>query len=157
MGAEDNGLTLEVTSDENEAEENKAVIRRLVEEVYNRDRLDLLDELVAQDVVNHTAVPEHRYGIEGFRHVVKWARANLDMVMVIEDVIAEGDKVAVRIRADGTHRGAIFGTEPTGKGFSVEHVHWHRLAEGKLVERWAVRDDLGVLRQLGVIPASGQG
>jgi predicted ester cyclase len=138
------------------SEENKAVVRRLIEEVYNHDRLDLLDELVAQDVINHTAVAHHRHGIEGFRHVVEWARTNLDMVMTIEEVIAEGDRVAVRIRADGTPRGAVFGMEPTGKSFSVEHVHWHRLAEGKLVERWAVRDDLGVLQQLGVIPPPGR-
>jgi hypothetical protein len=57
------------------AEENKAVIRRLVEEVYNDDDLDVLDELLAQDFVNHSAVPEHQHGIEGFKHVNRWVRA----------------------------------------------------------------------------------
>lgn len=134
------------------AEENKAVIRRLVEEVYNGNNLDVLDELAAQDVVNHSAVPEHKHGIEGFRHVNRWVRAAFsDAHYAIDDMIAEGDMVAVRITASGTHDGEFRGSPPTGGRFSVEHVHWHRLADGKLVERWAVRDDLGSAQQLGLL------
>ena len=135
------------------AEENKAVIRRLVEEVYNDNNLDVLDELVAQDVVNHSAVPEHKHGIEGFRHVNRWVRAAFsDAHYAIDDMIAEGDMVAVRITASGTHDGEFMGSPPSGKRFSTDHVHWHRLADGKLVERWAVRDDLGTARQLDLLP-----
>jgi len=115
-------------------EENKAVIRRLIEEVYNGDDLDLLDELVAPDVVNHTAVAEHRRGIEGFGHVVGWSRSAMDAHYEIESMIAEGDMVACRITMSGVHRGEVAGLPPTGKRFSVEHVHWHRLASGKLAE-----------------------
>jgi predicted ester cyclase len=76
-------------------EENKAVIRRLVEEVYNQDDLDVLDELLAQDFVNHSAVPEHQHGIESFKHVNRWLRAGFsDAHYKIEDMIAEGDRVA---------------------------------------------------------------
>lgn len=138
------------------AEENKTVIRRLIEEVYNGDDMDLLDEIVAPDVVNHTAVPEHRRGIAGFRHVIGWSRSAMDANFEIESMIAEGDTVACRITMSGVHRGEVAGMLPTGKRFSVEHVHWHRVAGGKLVERWAVRDDVGMMRQVGIIPAPGQ-
>ncbi len=113
------------------AEENKVVIRRLIEEVYNEDSQDVLDELVAPDVFNHSAVPDVHYAVEG--------------------MIAEGDMVACRVTCSGTHEGELWGILPTGKRFSVEHVHWHRLADGKLVERWGVRDDLGMVQQLGVV------
>ena len=134
------------------AEENKTVIRRLVKEVYNDNNLDVLYELVAQDMANHSAVPEHQHGIEGFKHVNRWVRAGFsDAHYEIEDMIAEGDMVACRITVSGTHDGDFQGTPPTGKRFSVDHVHWHRLADGKLVERWAVRDDLGAAQQLGML------
>ena len=134
------------------AEENKTVIRRLIEEVYNDNNLDVLYELVAQDMANHSAVPEHQHGIEGFKHVNRWVRAGFsDAHYEIEDMIAEGDMVACRITVSGTHDGDFQGTPPTGKRFSVDHVHWHRLADGKLVERWAVRDDLGAAQQLGML------
>ena len=134
------------------AEENKTVIRRLVEEVYNDNNLDVLYELVAQDMANHSAVPEHQHGIEGFKHVNRWVRAGFSEAHYeIEDMIAEGDMVACRITVSGTHDGVFQGTPPTGKRFSVDHVHWHRLADGKLVERWAVRDDLGAAQQLGML------
>ena len=134
------------------AEENKALIRRLVDEVYNDNDLDVLDELVAQDIINHSAVPEHQHGIEGFRHVNEWVRAAFsDVHYEIEDMIAEGDMVACRITVSGTQDGEFQGNPPTGKRFSVDHVHWHCLADGKLVERWAVRDDLGAAQQLGLL------
>ena len=138
------------------AEENKAIIRRLFEEVYNGGNMDILDEIVAPGVFNHTAVPEHQCGIEGFKHIVRWGR-NLfpDGRYEIEDMRAEGDKVACRVTVSGTHQGELWNISPTGKQFSVEHIHWHRLAGGKLVERWAVRDDLGMMQQLGVISMPG--
>jgi predicted ester cyclase len=99
------------------AEENKTVIRRLVEEVYNDNNLDVLYELVAQDMANHSAVPEHQHGIEGFKHVNRWVRAGFsDAHYEIEDMIAEGDMVACRITVSGTHDGDFQGTPPTASG-----------------------------------------
>jgi predicted ester cyclase len=139
------------------AEENKAVIRRLFEEVQEGQILGVLDELVAEDVVNHSATDEHKHGIEGFRHVMEWGFALLpDGRYEILDMIAEGDKVACRVRVSGTMQGELFGIPPTGKSFTAEHVHWHRVSGGKLVERWAVRDDLGTLIQLGIIDPPGR-
>ena len=138
-------------------EENKAVIRRLFDEVFNYQNFDVLDELVAEDVVNHSATEEHRYGIEGFRHVMEWGAALMPNGRYeLIDMIAEGDKVACRVLVSGTQEGEVFGIPPTGKRFTAEHVHWHRVADGKLVERWAVRDDLGALIQLGIIDPPGK-
>ena len=134
------------------AQENKAIIRRLIEEGYNKDNMDVIEELVAQNVINHSAVPERQHGIESFKHVNRWVRAAFsDAHYQIDHMIAEGDMVAVRITASGTNDGEFRGNPPTGKRFSADHVHWHRLADGKLVERWAVRDDLGAAQQLGLL------
>ncbi len=138
------------------SEENKAVIRRLFEEVYNGHDLGVLNELVAEDVVNHSATEEHKRGIGGFRHVMEWGAAlTPDGRYELLDMIAEGDMVACRVRVSGTMQGELFGIPPTGKSFTAEHVHWHRVAGGKLAERWAVRDDLGTLIQLGIVDPPG--
>jgi len=138
-------------------EETKAVIRRLIEEVYNAGNLDVVDELVAPDVLNHPAVPQHQHGIDGFKHVIEWVRdIGPDTHYDVDDIISEGDKVAVRMTVSGTHTGTLRGIPPTGKRFSVDYVHWFRLAEGKVAELWAVRDDLTRLQQLGLIPVPGE-
>lgn len=139
------------------AEENKAVILRLFDEVYNGHNIDVLGELVAEDVVNHSATDEHKHGIGGFRHIMEWGGAlTPDGRYELLDTIADGDKVACRVRVSGTMRGELFGVPPTGKRFVAEHVHWHRVVDGKLVERWAVRDDLGTLIQLGIVDPPGR-
>jgi len=139
------------------AEDNKAVIRRLIEEVYNEGNLDVVDELVAPEIFNHAAVPEHQHGIDGIKHVMEWVREfSSDVHYDMDDIIAEGEKVAVRMTHSGTHTGTVRGTPPTGKRFSVDYVHWFRLPDGKVAELWAVRDDLTRLEQLGLIPVPGE-
>ncbi len=139
------------------AEDNKAVIRRLIEEVYNEGNLDVVEELVASDLFDHAAVPEHRHGIDAFKHVITWVRdISSDVHYHIDDIIAEGEKVAVRMTNSGTHTGPIRDIPPTGKSFSVDYVHWFRLADGKVAEMWAVRDDLSRLQQLGLMPVPGE-
>ena len=139
------------------AEENKAFIQHLIDEVYNQGNLDVVDELVAPEVYNHPAVPEHQHGTAGFKHVMEWVREfSSDVHYDIDDIIAEGDKVAVRMTQSGTHTGTVRDIPPTGKSFSVDYVHWFRLADGKVAEMWAVRDDLTRLQQLGLMPAPGE-
>ncbi len=134
------------------SEENKAIIRRLVDEVYNEGNLDVLDELLAPDIFDHAAVPEHQHGIDGFKHVMEWVGTfSSDVHYHIEDIIAEGDKVAVRMTQSGTHTGTVRDIPPTGKRFSVDYVHWFRVADGKVAEMWAVRDDLSRMQQLGLL------
>ncbi len=139
------------------AEENKTLIRRLVDEVYNEGNLDVVDELVALEVFNHAAVPEHRHGIDGFKHLIEWVREfSPDVHYEIDDIIAEGEKVAVRMTQSGTHTGAVRGIPPTGKSFSAEYVHWFRLADGKVAELWALTEHLSRLKQLGLMPVAGE-
>ena len=135
------------------AEENKAVVRRLIEKVYNEGNLDVVDELMAPDVFDHAAVPEHQHGIDGFKHVIEWVRdISPDVHYKIDDIIAEGDKAGVRMTQSGTDTGTVRGIPPTDKRFSVDYVHWFRLADGKVAELWAVRDDLTRLQQPGLVP-----
>ncbi len=138
------------------AEENKAVVRRMVEEAWNGHDPDVLEEFMAPDYFNHMAVSEHQRGIEGAKHVQRWLEAAFsDSRFDIEDIIADGDMVAIRGTVSGTHAGEFWGNAPTGKRFSVQHVHWFRLADGKVTEHWAVRDDMGQALQLGLIPGPG--
>lgn len=97
------------------AEENKAVIHRLFNEVYNAQNLDVLEELVAQNVVNHSAVAEHQHGIEGFRNVMEWG-FNLapNGRYELTGMIAEGDLVACRVTVSGTQQGKLFGIPRRG-------------------------------------------
>jgi steroid delta-isomerase-like uncharacterized protein len=139
------------------AEDNKAVIRRLIDEVYNEANLDVVDELVAPDVFDHAAVAEHQQGIDAFKHVMEWVREfSSDVHYDIDDIITEGEKVTVRMTQSGTHTGTVRGIPPTGKRFSVDYVHWFRLEDGKVAELWAVRDDLTRLEQLGLTPGLGE-
>jgi steroid delta-isomerase-like uncharacterized protein len=135
------------------AEANKDVVRRLIEEVWNDHDLTNIDEVVAGDHFEHMAVPEHRHGIKSARHVMSWLFAVFpNHRFDIEDAVADGDRVAVRGTCGGTHEGELWGIPPTGKRFAVQQVHWFRVADGKVAEHWAVRDDLGMMRQLGVVP-----
>lgn len=140
-------------------EDNKEVVRRYYEEAFNEGRTDLLEELIAEDVVNHdpvsdeTLTPEEARGFEGFvRHVEAAREAFPDATVTIEDVIAEGDEVLVRFTFEGTHEGRFVGIEPTGNRVEGTNMVLMRLEDGKIVERWEESDSLDLLRQLGVLP-----
>jgi predicted SnoaL-like aldol condensation-catalyzing enzyme len=138
-------------------EANKAIARRVWDEVFNKRDLALADELVAADAINHEAPPGvPARGPESLKAAVTWLSAAFpDMHMAIDDVIAEGDKVVLQTTMSGTHQGPFWGIAPTGRRFAQHHVHVVRLADAKVVEHWAVRDDLGFLQQLGAAPATG--
>lgn len=134
-------------------EENKAVVLRYVEEVWNRHDLDAIDGLVSPDYVNHAAsTEEYRRG--GARLAVEWLLSVFpDHRFDVENAVAEGDTVAVRGTMTGTHEGELVGIAPTGERVAAQQSHWFRVVDGKLAEHWAVRDDLGLMRQLGVMPS----
>jgi steroid delta-isomerase-like uncharacterized protein len=136
-------------------EENKALVRRYIEEAWNQHNPDAVDAVMASDYLNHAAVAEHQRGIAGAKHVLRWLIAAFpDTRFDIEGIVAEGDMVSIRGTASGTHEGEkLWGIPPTGKRFAVQQAHWLRVADGKLVEHWAVRDDLGMMRQLGATSA----
>jgi len=136
-------------------EENKAQYRRTFEEVFNQGNFAIVDELVAPDFLNHEIPPGmNNRGAEATRQAVTMLRTAFpDLHFTIEEVLAEGDTVAGRVTMSGTHLGPFQGIPPTGRSFQQAHMHFVRFRDGKAVEHRAVRDDLGMMRQLGVIPA----
>jgi predicted ester cyclase len=135
-------------------EENKAQFRRMIEELFNRGNLDVTDDLVAPDYTNHEAPPNQNRGPESMRATVNMLRSAFpDLHFTIEDLVAEGDTVMSRVTMAGTHQGTFMGFAPTARSFRQEQVHLVRFRGGKGIEHRAVRDDLGMMRQLGVIPA----
>jgi steroid delta-isomerase-like uncharacterized protein len=133
-----------------EHDENKAVVGRLVEEVWNRANYDLVDDLVAEEYVGH---PSGVVGTDAYRkYYLDLRGAFPDLRFTVEDQIAEGDKVVTRWTCGGTHQGPFAGLQPTGRKGSIAGTSTHRLAGGKVVECWTNMDDLGLLQQLGAIP-----
>src|SRR5918992_2123014 len=131
------------------AEENKAVVRRLIEEVYNRGNLEIADELLAPDYVDHTWPPGKYAGREGLkRSVAKQRAASSDLHNNIEEQIAEGDKVVSWVISSGTHdRERFLGLAPTGERMTRKHIFISRVVEGKIVEVWGVGDISDVWQQ----------
>ena len=130
-------------------DEHKALVQRLYDDLFNRGQLALADTLVAADFVDHAASPGAPDGPAGLRQtVVRLREAFPDSRHVIEDLIADEDRVAVRVTLMGTHAGPFRGIAPTGRRIAQAQIHILRVVSGKVVEHWAVQDDLGVVRQL---------
>lgn len=135
-------------------ERNERLIRRYFEEVWNRGELEALDEIVAPDYVNHSpGMPDPRPGPEGLKPIVAALRKGIpDVAYAIQDIVVSPDKVAVRVVMTGTHTGALFGIPPTGRRLTVEQMQIERIENGKIAEHWRRTDDLGMMRQLGLLP-----
>ena len=140
------------------AEQNKALVRRLVEEVINQGNVSVVDELLIPDFVEHEELPP---GIPPGREAPKALFTMLrsafpDIKATIEHLIAEGDEVVLHVTWTGTHLGEFMGIPPTGKSISINVIDIMRIAEGKFVEHWGVMDSMAMMQQLGVVPA-GEG
>jgi steroid delta-isomerase-like uncharacterized protein len=139
------------------AEENKAIVRRFVDEVQSGGNINVIDELCSPDFINHSAPPGMPADCEGVKLVTAMFRqAFPDSYFTVEDMIAEGDKVATRKTFHGTHEGEFMGIPPTGQRVSISLIDIVRVADGRVVEHWSIGDNLGMMQQLGVIPQSGQ-
>ena len=140
-------------------EDNKNLIRRLFQEFWNGKNESIADELIAADSVDHVPgrPPEVPGGPEGFK---LWASivhtAFPDSHYTIDDKLAEGDKVVTRWTTQGTHRGAMMGVPATGRRVTVTAMSIDRIADGQVVESWTIFDALGMLQQIGAIPAPDQ-
>jgi steroid delta-isomerase-like uncharacterized protein len=135
-------------------EDNKALMRRWME-AFNQRTLAVYDELCAPDFVLHSASTTMQ-GLEPYKqNLSMFLTAFPDLQFVIEDMIAEGDRVVNRHTYRGTHTGEFFGIPPTGKPVSGTGIVVTRFANGKGVEAWSNYDDLGLLQQLGVVPSLG--
>ena len=134
--------------------ENKAQIRRIYEELFNKGNLAIADELIAPDFLNHEAPPGSNRGPESMRRLITMLHTAFpDVHYTIEEMLAEGDMVSCRMIMNGTHQGSFMGIAPTGRSVRQAQMHFVRFRNGKVIEHWAVRDDLGLMRQLDVIPA----
>ena len=133
------------------SEQHKRLVRRVIEEVYNKGDFAVVDQLAAGDLLIHMASQEIR-GREGAKQYVAALRAGFpDLHIAIEDQIAEGDRVVTRWTARGTHTGQFQGIPPTGKEVRVAGTDIDRIADEKVVECWSHVDELGLMQQLGAI------
>jgi predicted ester cyclase len=138
-------------------EENKAIVRRLYEEAITQKKPEVLDEIMAPDIVDHASFPDLGPGLEGFKGVFALVLSAFpDYQSTVEEQIAEGDKVVTRYTFSGTHQGEFMGIAPTGNRVRVTGIDIDRVVEGKIVEHWSEADLLGMMQQLGVIPPPGQ-
>jgi steroid delta-isomerase-like uncharacterized protein len=136
-------------------EENKALLRRTYEAV-NQGDLTAFFEQFAPDFVLHNGTMTIR-GLEAFKQIEAMLLTALpDIHYTVEDLIAEGDKVAVRLTVTGTHRGVLLGVPPTGIPTTVTESAMSRIVGGKIAEHWSNTDMLGLLQQLGAIPMPEQ-
>jgi steroid delta-isomerase-like uncharacterized protein len=132
-------------------DENTALVRRFYEEVWNRGNLDVADEVFARDYVRHDLRPSKAEpGPAGQKHVAAdFRRAFPDLRFEVDLVVSQDDFVAARWTAEGTNSGAWGGQPPTGQSARFSGVNIFRFEEGKVVEIWNHRDDLGLMEQLG--------
>ncbi len=150
-------------------EDNKALVRRMVEEVWNKGNVAAIDELIAANIVHHydfpTNVPvpaDNPLSREGIKRLIpQFRNAFPDLHFTVELQVAEGDLVVTRVTARGTHtgeyRGLTFkGIPPTGKQATWTMTFIDRIHDGKIVESWLNEDAVGRLQQIGVIPTPGQ-
>lgn len=134
------------------AEENKATVRRAYEVMWNERNVDVVDELATGDMLNHAAPPHKQRGRQNLKDVISiFEKAFPDFRYEAEDVVAEGDRVAVRDVFTGTHEGDFMGIAATGNRVTMQTIHIYRFEDGRIAEHWAVRDEMGMMRQLGVV------
>jgi steroid delta-isomerase-like uncharacterized protein len=133
--------------------ENKKVLAAFVEDVINQGRLQRADDLVALDFVELDPLPGQQQGREGLKDVIGGMRAAFpDIHWVMDEIVAEGDKVVSRFTWTGTHRATFLGIPSTGRKVTVKGVVIDRLADGKMADSRILMDTLGMMQQLGVIP-----
>jgi predicted ester cyclase len=135
-------------------EENKTIVERYVDEVVQQGNLKMIDEYMSPEAIDHALPPGLPPGPEGVKIFFTALRqAFPDLHYEVQDVVAEGDRVVRRAKASGTMKGEFQGMPPTGKKATWDEIHIVRLRDGKIVEHWASVDRLGMLQQLGLIPA----
>ena len=145
-----------MTSQQTQAEANKAIIRRY-RQAHDQNDMAALDEIVATDLNAHNQLPNVPPGREGGKMVHQGSLAAFpDGRTTTDDLIAEGDKVVERFTFIGTHKGPFMGIPASGKQVRVTGMSIFRIANGQIVEHWGENDAMGVLMQLGVLPAPGQ-
>ena len=133
-------------------EDNKATVRRVIEEAFVKGNPAAADDLVSESFVPHTW-PSVQPGRESLKQtVVRLAGGLSDVAFEVEDVIGEGDRVAVRLTARATHKGDFMSMPAAGKSHEIAEIHIFRLEDGLIVEHWHVADMLEMMKQIGAMP-----
>lgn len=136
------------------SEHNKTIARRFFEDAYNTGNVALLEQLLAPTYVDYKAPPGTPDGPQGIAAIITMFRqAFPDLRFTIEDQVAEGDKVVTRYTFRGTQQGELMGIPPTGKQVSIGGISIYRITDGKMQQAWIEYDMLGLMQQLGVVPA----
>jgi len=139
-------------------EANKAIARRYFEELLNKGTLAVADEILATNIIVHSSFQTMIHGVENAKQSMGGFRAAFpDQHFTIEDAIGEGYKVVVRYVYRGTHQGEFQGIAPTGKQVAVAGIAIYQITGGRIEEVWVASDSLGLMQQLGAVPAPGQG
>ena len=134
-------------------EQNKAIAERFIQEVFVKQDEQAAEELTAPNFVPHSW-PGVEPGVESLKQAQRRVSAGLeDARMTIEDVIAEGDRVVVRLTSHGRHAGEFMGMPASGKEYDISEIHIFRIADGKVAEHWRDADMLSLLQQIGAFPA----
>lgn len=135
------------------AQDNKDVVRRYIEEAWNEADLDLVDDLVAADAPMHDPTLSERVaGPDGRKRSIEvYHSAFPDVTISVEELVAEGDTVAVRWTGRGAHDGDLMGIAPTGTEVEVAGLSMNHVTDGQIVETWEVYDALGMLQQIGAV------
>ncbi len=134
-------------------EANKLLFNRYFSEGTNKGDLRFVDEAFAADYAHHDpAALDVIVGLDGVRrHITTLRAAFPDLAFHVQGMVAEDDEIVVRWTATGTHGGDYFGMPPTGKPFSITGMNYWRIKDGKAIEGWVSRDDMGLMRQLGMM------
>jgi steroid delta-isomerase-like uncharacterized protein len=136
-------------------DENKALARRFIDEIFLEGRAEAVDELLTDDFTPHTRASTGA-GKEDLKQAITRVSAGLsDVSMTIEDVIAEGDRVVVRLTSQATQTGEFMGLPSSGRTYTIGEIHIFRIRDGRVSEHWHQADLLGMMRQLGALPGEG--
>jgi len=139
-------------ADDSTLDEHRRLARRLPEEIASKGAIDGVNELFAEDVVAHISPLGEARGRDEFRELPQRMRGAFpDLEATVEEIVAEGDHVAMRVTLVGTHRGQFMGVDPTGRSFEIEHAIFVRFDDDVIVELWGQLDAFELFRQLGVL------
>lgn len=139
-----------------EVDEQKALVRRFIDEVFLKGDFAAVDDLMTDDFVSHTSGPGAS-GKEGMKRAITRVSGGLsEASMKIEDMIAEDDRVAVRLTGHAVQTGEFMGMPPSGKAYTIGEIHIFRIRDGNVAEHWHQADFLGMMRQLGAMPEMGK-
>jgi len=133
-------------------DDNKALVRRFIDEIFVQGRTEAVDELLTDDFVGHTW-PSTGHPKDDLKAAIdRTSKALSDPRFMIEDMIGEGDRIVVRLTTEATQNGELMGMPPSGKRYSIGEIHIFRVRDGQVSEHWHQFDQMAMMRQLGAMP-----